>query len=165
VTPKRVAAFGGVAELDWPVDVIDPPTGWSDLIAAAFLVNRYEGARTHRELYAQVGDRLGTKLSALIREGLALPESAYRDALAVIQDQRYAIARIFEEYPFIVTPAAAGPPPRGLESTGDPTPNAPWTALGVPAITVPVAGAVGLQITAAAGHDDELVAFAAGVQS
>jgi Asp-tRNA(Asn)/Glu-tRNA(Gln) amidotransferase A subunit family amidase len=158
--PKRVASFGAIEGLDLPVDIIDPPRGWDDLTAAAFLVNRYEGARTHRELHAKFGDRLGMKLSALIREGLTLPESAYRDALSVIADHRAAMSRVFAEYPFILTPAATGPPPVGLESTGDPTPNAPWTALGVPAITVPPSGPVGLQITAAPGQDDALIAFA-----
>jgi len=165
VMPKRLASFGVVPPLGLPVDNIDPPRGWSDLIDAAFLVNRYEGSRTYRELHRQFGKRLGTKLSALIGVGLMMPESDYRDALGVIEHQRAEIARVFAEYPFILTPAATGPPPHGLESTGDPRPNASWTALGVPAITVPVRGLVGLQITAAVGHDDELVAFAARVQT
>jgi len=165
VMPKRLASFGVVPPLGLPVDNIDPPRGWSDLIDAAFLVNRYEGSRTYSKLHRQFGKRLGTKLSALIGVGLMMPESDYRDALGVIEHQRAQIARVFAEYPFILTPAATGPPPHGLESTGDPRPNASWTALGVPAITVPVRGLVGLQITAAVGHDDELVAFAARVQT
>jgi Asp-tRNA(Asn)/Glu-tRNA(Gln) amidotransferase A subunit family amidase len=159
--PKRIARFD--PSLNVPgltIDTIDAPPGWSALTDAAFLINRYEGARTHRELHARFGDALGAKLSALIREGLALPESTYRDALAVVAGQRAAVAGIFAEYPFILTPATLGPPPLGLASTGDPAPNAPWTALGVPVITT-----FGLQIAAAHNHDDALVAFAATLQS
>ena len=72
------------------------------------------------------------------------------------------------EYPAILSPAATGPAPAGLDSTGDPANNAPWTALGVPAISVPLAveGApLGVQITAAWGRDDALVAVAAQLET
>jgi Asp-tRNA(Asn)/Glu-tRNA(Gln) amidotransferase A subunit family amidase len=74
------------------------------------------------------------------------------------------VAQIFWEYPAILTPAAAGAAPAGLESTGDPAHNAPWTALGVPAISVPLAAGgppLGLQMTAAWGRDDALISVAA----
>jgi Asp-tRNA(Asn)/Glu-tRNA(Gln) amidotransferase A subunit family amidase len=77
------------------------------------------------------------------------------------------MANLFAEYPIVLSPAATGPAPLGLQSTGDPRMNAPWTALGVPAISVPmpVDGApIGLQMTAAAGHDAELLALAVEVE-
>jgi Asp-tRNA(Asn)/Glu-tRNA(Gln) amidotransferase A subunit family amidase len=145
------------------IDEIDPPARWNDLIAAAFLVNQYEGARTHRTLYAQFGDRLGTKLAALIRDGLTLSDTAYDDARALIEEMCTEISAILWDYPAIFSPAAIGAPPPGLASTGDPTPNAPWTALGVPAMTIPLPGPIpfGLQITGAWARDDALVAVAA----
>ena len=76
---------------------------------------------------------------------------------------RAVVREVFWEYPAVLSPAATGVPPEGLESTGDPSNNAPWTALGVPAISVPLPGAlpVGLQMTAAWGRDDALLAVAA----
>jgi len=59
--------------------------------------------------------------------------------------------------------AALGPAPEGLETTGDPSPNAPWTALGVPAIAVPLpveGGPCAIQMTGAWGRDDALVSVA-----
>jgi Asp-tRNA(Asn)/Glu-tRNA(Gln) amidotransferase A subunit family amidase len=145
------------------IDEIDPPARWSGLVAAAFLVNQYEGARTHRERYAEFGDRLGAKLAALIRDGLALSDTAYEEARATVEEMRGEISAIFWDYPAILTPAALGAPPSGLASTGDPAPNAPWTAMGLPAITIPLPGAIplGLQITGAWARDDALVAVAA----
>ena len=78
------------------------------------------------------------------------------------------VSSIFWDYPVILTPAAAGPAPEGLDGTGDPSHNAPWTALGVPAIAVPLpssGGPVGVQIAAAWGRDDALVAVAAQLES
>ena len=145
------------------VDEIDPPQGWNELVAAAFLINQFEGARSHRERYHQFGERIGMKLATLVRTGLALPESKYQEARATVERMRAAIAGLFWEYPAILTPAARGPAPKGLDSTGDPSHNASWTALGVPAISVPLHSAVplGLQIAGAWGRDDALVAVAA----
>jgi Asp-tRNA(Asn)/Glu-tRNA(Gln) amidotransferase A subunit family amidase len=146
------------------VDEVDPPAGWAELVAAARLINEYEGARTQRARYEQFGERLGAKLAALVRSGLALQEPAYEQARATVERMRSEIAELFWEYPAIFTPAASGPAPAGLRGTGDPSHNAPWTALGVPAIAVPlrVEGApLGLQITGAWGRDDALVAVAA----
>ena len=63
-----------------------------------------------------------------------------------------------------VCPPAPGPAPEGLDSTGDPAMNLPWTHAGLPAITLPagrVAGLpVGLQGVARATADERLLAWA-----
>ena len=149
---------------DTPTAFTEPP-GWPELTAAAFLVNRYEGARSHAGRYREFGDRIGFRLAALVREGLAIPDAAYADALAHIARMRGVMAEVFERHPFLAGPATAGPPPEGYESTGDPSPNAPWTALGVPAIALPLPGGFGLQIAAAWGRDDALLTLAALMES
>jgi Asp-tRNA(Asn)/Glu-tRNA(Gln) amidotransferase A subunit family amidase len=145
------------------VEEMDPPAGWLELTNAAFTINRYEGARSHRQRFAQYGTRIGIRLADLVRTGLEIPEAEYREALRIVAQMRTELTNLLWEYPAILTPAATGAPPQGLTSTGDPASNAPWTALGVPAISVPlpVKGApFGLQITAAWGRDDALVAVA-----
>lgn len=64
-----------------------------------------------------------------------------------------------------VSPAAPGPAPKGLDDTGDPTMNLPWTNAGVPTVTLPVdetaAGLpLGLQCSARFGADEALLAWA-----
>jgi Asp-tRNA(Asn)/Glu-tRNA(Gln) amidotransferase A subunit family amidase len=52
-----------------------------------------------------------------------------------------------ERYDAIVTPAAPGTAPAGLDSTGDPSFCTLWTLTGMPAITLPLMrGANGLPI-------------------
>jgi Asp-tRNA(Asn)/Glu-tRNA(Gln) amidotransferase A subunit family amidase len=74
---------------------------------------------------------------------------------------------LYESTPIILVPAATGPAPSGLSSTGDPAMNAPWTALGVPAISVPMPVGtdlpLGLQLTAAHGQDGLLLRTAVRV--
>jgi Asp-tRNA(Asn)/Glu-tRNA(Gln) amidotransferase A subunit family amidase len=135
-----------------------------ELVEAAYTVNRYEGARTHAERYREFGDQIGLRLGELIREGLATPESEYRSALDTIAEWR---ERVFAEHDFLLGPAATGPAPEGYGSTGDPAMNAPWTAMGCPAITIPRRDfpPIGLQIAAAPGNDAALLAFAVEVEA
>ena len=135
---------------------------WERLTRAAFLINEYEGARTYEPRYREFGERLGAKLAAVIRRGLATTAADYDAAIAQVAAMRDRMSVVFSKFDVILSDAATGPPPAGLETTGDPAANAPWTALGVPAICVPRDGElVGLQITAAWGQDDALVAHAA----
>ena len=64
-----------------------------------------------------------------------------------------------------VSPAAPGPAPEGITTTGNSNMNLPWTYTGTPAITLPAGHAanglpLGLQITGAAMTDEKLVAWA-----
>jgi Asp-tRNA(Asn)/Glu-tRNA(Gln) amidotransferase A subunit family amidase len=150
------------------IDEIDPPAGWDGLLSAARIINQYEGARSQRARFEEFGDRIGSKLADLVRGGLRLASSEYDDARARVEQMKVEVSSIFWDYPAILTPAANGPAPEGLATTGDPSPNAPWTALGVPAISVPlpVDGApLGMQMTAGWGRDDALVAVAAQLES
>jgi Asp-tRNA(Asn)/Glu-tRNA(Gln) amidotransferase A subunit family amidase len=142
---------------------IEFPAGWTDLLAASRLVNQYEGARTHEAAWRQHGLGLGARLAQLIGDGLQLSEGQYLDALSTIAGMKQKMDRLFREYPVILTPAAPGPAPL-LDSTGDPRMNAPWTALGTPAISVPMSRPgslpLGLQLTARPGDDALLLDFA-----
>ena len=169
--PMRHALGAAVARLRQrgvSIDEIPTPDGWDRLQSAARTINCYEGARSHRARFEEFGDRIGRKLADLVREGLRLTDSAYEDSRTHVENMKVAVSSTFWDYPVILTPAAAGPAPAGLSSTGDPAHNAPWTALGVPAISVPlpVDGApLGIQMAAAWGRDDALVAVAAQLES
>jgi Asp-tRNA(Asn)/Glu-tRNA(Gln) amidotransferase A subunit family amidase len=112
----------------------------------------YEGARFHEARFKEFGDRLDQPLANLVRDGLKITEEQYDEAKKFLADSREKFSGIFKSTPVILTPAATGPAPLGLSNTGDPRMNAPWTALGTPAITIPLPMAVGmplgLQLTA-----------------
>jgi amidase len=138
----------------------------SRLAEEARVVSYFEGARFHQQRYQQHGDRL-LHLADLVREGLAISESRYRQALASIAQAREEITGRFRSTPVILTPAATGPAPRGLASTGDARMNSPWTALGTPAISIPMPVGdrlpLGIQLTAAHGEQARLLRAAVRV--
>lgn len=171
--PARAAWLRGpeppeaLARLDLPVDVVDPPPEFAPLLEAVRLINDYEGARTWRLLWERHGAAIGERLAEMVERGLTLAEDRYRAALECVTIGKRKMADLFRSYPVVMTPAAPGPPPEGLGSTGDSRMNAPWTGLGVPAITVPLPGTalpLGLQLTAAADEDDLLLAAAGEVE-
>jgi len=145
------------------VEVIEFPD-WPQLLAASRLVSQYEGSRTHEQAWRQHGVGLGAKVAQLIADGLQFPEDRYSQALAVIAEVKKKMDAVFREYPVLLSPAAPGPAPCGLDSTGDPRMNSTWTSLGTPAISVPMAWAgtmpLGLQMTARPGDDALLLDFA-----
>jgi Asp-tRNA(Asn)/Glu-tRNA(Gln) amidotransferase A subunit family amidase len=57
------------------------------------------------------------------------------------------MARLFEKFDVLLTPAAPGTAPEGLTTTGDPVMNAPWTLADFPTVTLPFAlGSNGLPL-------------------
>ena len=149
------------------VKTIDIAPMLVDLAAANRTVMFYEGARFHEQRYKEYGDRLAD-MADLVREGLQIPTERYDAARRLIDECRARVAAIYKSTPIILVPAAPGPAPRGLASTGDSRMNAPWTALGTPAISIPMPVGrnlpLGLQLTAAHGQEARLLPAAVEVQ-
>src|SRR5262245_14538249 len=154
-------------------------TGWtvrqidiSDMLARLHTANRlvmfYEGARFHQQRFQEHGDRLAD-IAALVRDGLKLTVGQYDEARRYFADCRTKLAKFFQATPIILTPAAPGPAPFGLTTTGDPRMNSPWTSLGTPAITIPMStgGALplGLQLTAGHNQESRLIRAAIRIES
>ena len=139
------------------------------LEAANDLITTYEGARFHEARLKEFGDRLDQPVATVVREGLKIPIQRYDEATKFVSDSRVRMAEIFKSTPVILTPAATGPAPVGISTTGDPAMNAPWTALGTPAISIPMpVGSelpLGLQMTADLGQDSRLIRAAIQLQA
>ena len=129
-----------------------------------------EAALVHHDRYEAHGDRYSPVLSDLIEDGRLVSDEALADARAGRGRLREQLGSLMDEHgvDVWVAPAAPGPAPEGIDDTGDPVMNAPWTYAGVPAVTVP-AGEVdglplGLQCVAAHGDDERLLAWAAPIR-
>ena len=128
------------------------------LPAALHTVMAYEAALEHGERYRAHGPAMGAKLAALLDEGLRVGRDGYAGALQTLRAAREAYRQWASQHPVVVTPAALGPAPQGLESSGDPRCNAPFTALGVPAVSVPMPTGtrqlpMGMQLASPQGAD------------
>jgi Asp-tRNA(Asn)/Glu-tRNA(Gln) amidotransferase A subunit family amidase len=115
----------------------------------------------HRD-YEQGRDRLSAPLRQIIERGREWRAVDHLRAVAAIEPLNNALAGVFDEYDAILTPAAPGEAPRGLESTGNPAFCTVWTYLGTPAVTLPLlrseAGLpIGVQLVGRRGNDARLL--------
>jgi Asp-tRNA(Asn)/Glu-tRNA(Gln) amidotransferase A subunit family amidase len=115
----------------------------------------------HRD-YERGGDQLSERLRRLIERGRTHRAVEYTGAVAAIGPLNDGLDEVFNEYDAILTPAAPGEAPRGLDSTGNPIFCTLWTYLGVPAVTLPLlqseAGLpLGVQLVARRGNDARLL--------
>jgi Asp-tRNA(Asn)/Glu-tRNA(Gln) amidotransferase A subunit family amidase len=108
-------------------------------------------------------DKLSAALRARIEQGREVSAVDYLSALGRIPELNASLTELFEQrYDAILTPAAFGTAPKGLESTGDPAFCALWTLCGMPAVNVPLMqGASGLplgvQLVGARHRDAQLL--------
>jgi amidase len=114
--------------------------------------------------------QLSQHMQALIDEGAAMPEARYRDALALQSALRAESAALLAGCDALVSVPATGAAPEGLDDTGDPVFCAPWSLLGVPAVTVPSGWTtqglpLGFQIIGAFGEDLATLRTAAWVEA
>ena len=134
------------------------------LVEAGDVLETYEGGRFHEARLKEFGDRLDPNIAKLVRDGLKIPVERYDEAKHFVAESRIHFAEIFKSTPVILTPAAVGAAPLGLSTTGDPRMNAPWTALGTPAVSIPMPVAsglpLGLQLTADRGQDARVLSAA-----
>jgi Asp-tRNA(Asn)/Glu-tRNA(Gln) amidotransferase A subunit family amidase len=146
------------------VDIADMLTELRD---AQRIIMFFEGARFHEQRFKQHGAALAD-MADLVREGLQIPVQRYDDARRYVADCRTRMAELYKATPVILVPAATGPAPLGLSSTGDSRMNAPWTALGTPAISIPIPVVnglpLGLQLTAGHGQDARVIRTAAEIE-
>lgn len=131
----------------------------------------HEFAQQHARLFALYEPLYRPRTAALLREGETVP---LREA-AGIRDAGAGLRREVEQttqahgIDLWLCPAAVGPAPAGLDSTGDPVMNLPWTHLGLPALTLPAGRAVnglplGLQVVGAGMADEKLLAWAGEIE-
>ena len=110
-------------------------------------------------------DRLSDVLNTLLDTGEGFTPEDHDRARATAKKARLQLLDVFRRYDVLLTPAAPGVAPMGIEATGTPQFNRLWTLMGNPAISVPgkenAEGLpLGVQIVGPAGADAETLAAA-----
>jgi Asp-tRNA(Asn)/Glu-tRNA(Gln) amidotransferase A subunit family amidase len=112
--------------------------------------------------WEQGRDRLSESLRAQLARGRAITALDYQLARARIPLINEGFEEIFARCAAIITPAAAGTAPKGIESTGDPAFCTLWTLCGMPAVSVPLMRGenglpLGVQLVGQRGDDARLL--------
>jgi Asp-tRNA(Asn)/Glu-tRNA(Gln) amidotransferase A subunit family amidase len=133
-------------------------------------INLVELARSHEALFPVYGSRYQEVTATAIRDGQRVDPAAYEEALA--ERERFAADLVAvmdaEGFDAWLAPAATGPAPQGIETTGSPVMNLPWTQARLPVVGVP-AGHVasglplGVQVVGRPGADETLIRWGADI--
>uniref|UniRef100_UPI0020C6CCED amidase family protein n=1 Tax=Sphingomonas bacterium TaxID=1895847 RepID=UPI0020C6CCED len=174
LAPEMAAALDRLARALGCPPLPDLP-GVAQARSAAFLMTAYEGGRFHLpELRERALDYDPATRDRLIA-GAALPEAAYREALAYRERFRARMMALFDRTDVLIAPSTHGPAPPIADPTimidGAPAParanlglyTQPISFLGLPVVAapLPVAGLpMGVQLIGRPGADAELLGFA-----
>jgi aspartyl-tRNA(Asn)/glutamyl-tRNA(Gln) amidotransferase subunit A len=121
---------GGLREVHLPHE-FEAGMDAHELIFAA------EAAAVHLDRYRRRPEDYGAKLRAIIETGLQIPAATYVRAQQVRTLVIRGLRELLADVDAIATPATPGPAPLGLESTGSPVFNRPFSFVGFPSLSVP----------------------------
>jgi Asp-tRNA(Asn)/Glu-tRNA(Gln) amidotransferase A subunit family amidase len=133
------AGFDELAEaLGDRVVTIDLPEPFAEAHAWHRAINYADLAKNYARYYDRDPSLLSERLRGMIEEGATVHAVDYNRALDGMATLNAGLERIFDRFDTIITPAATGEAPVGLETTGDPAFSTLWTYCGVPALTLPL---------------------------
>jgi Asp-tRNA(Asn)/Glu-tRNA(Gln) amidotransferase A subunit family amidase len=140
------------------VELFDLPISYLYIRDAKVAIESVEAAEVHRQLFSEHVTEYGPKARAKIETGQLIPGTAYVQGQRLRRQFRRDIDEGMASLDALIMPAATGPAPRDLSSTGDPAFYSPWSTAGLPTITVPTGISrngmpLGVQLIGR-GHDD-----------
>jgi len=142
------------------------PAPWREAHLVHRTIMLFEAATHLAPLQDRERARLSPKLNAALDEGRRITRADYEAAMARREAGVASFTAWFDGYDAIIAPAAPGPAPEGLGSTGDPSCCTLWSLVGFPALALPIGLAgnglpLGMQLATPAGYDDRLLSVAA----
>ena len=138
------------------------PDIFNDAVGLHRTIMEADLARSYEREYQSGRDKLSSILQEMIERGQKVSAVDYNNAVSQIPVFNQALEGVFEWHDAILTPAATGEAPVGLESTGSPIFCTLWTLCGMPAITLPILQGshgmpMGVQLVGPRGDDARLL--------
>jgi len=162
---RRLAAAG------YEIEPVPALPDFDEVVERHYRAFAAEAARVHRDWFARFGDLYDPRTAELIQRGQAVTDEELARDLEGREELRMALTALLDErrLDLWISPPALGPAPLGLDSTGDPVMNLPWTHAGMPALNLPAGRSaaglpMGLQATARWWADEDLLAWARGLE-
>ncbi len=171
-TPEALAAFQeqleGLAGQGIPVRRIPALDDVQEVNQRHRRMVAGEAARVHRAWFEEYGERYSAHMRALIQEGMQVTDEQLAQDREASRAFREAVQALMarEGIDLWVAPSATGPAPEGIQNTGDPIMNLPWTHAGLPVVGLPAGRAanglpLGLQLVGRFQQDERVLAWAA----
>jgi Asp-tRNA(Asn)/Glu-tRNA(Gln) amidotransferase A subunit family amidase len=152
---------------EYELQHIQVMSDFAEIRARHDLIMSAEAAQVHADWFSEYESLYSTKFTELIRRGQQISNDQLQTALSARDGFRSEIRRSFLDHnlDLWICPATIGAAPKGLDSTGDPVMNLPWTQAGLPAINLPAGKSqdglpLGLQVVGNWYKDESLLFWA-----
>jgi Asp-tRNA(Asn)/Glu-tRNA(Gln) amidotransferase A subunit family amidase len=118
---------------------VDAMPDFEELVYRHNVIVAAEAFQIHEKWFAQYGDLFHPKTSELIQRGKLISSGELNQARQGREKLRRELTALMDEHDIDLwlSPGAPGPAPEGLDSTGDPVMNLPWTHSGLPTLCLP----------------------------
>ena len=142
---------------------------FAGLAAAQGTIWTFEIARCLADEHQRFRELIREPLRGMLDEGAAMPSPSTTRPTDVCANAAPALDAVFDGVDALLVPAAPGEAPE-VATTGDPIFNRAWSALGVPAVTVPAGLGpsglpLGVQVVGPPRQDARVLACAAWVEA
>lgn len=119
------------------VELFDLPVSYLAIRDATLLVDLVESSAVHKKTFFERPDDFTPSVRTKIECGELISASSYLKAQQMRRQFRADMDAMLQSFDALIMPAAPGPAPSDLSTTGDPSFCAPWSAAGLPAIAIP----------------------------
>jgi Asp-tRNA(Asn)/Glu-tRNA(Gln) amidotransferase A subunit family amidase len=160
-----------LSDADYELRRIPVMDDYAEIRARHDVIMSYDAANVHKKWYEKHADRYSPKFTELIQRGQSVTDIQLQVALEARDNFRIDMAQIMKEneIDLWICPPTIGPAPKGLDATGDPALNLPWTQIGFPAMNIPTTKnedslPMGLQLVGKWNEDESLLAWAEDIE-
>lgn len=157
-----------IADAGHAVSSFRAPVCFAEIFSLQRSTMLFEAGNNYRNVLDLSPGLIGEKFLAAVSDGLAIPDVRYFAERTRLDALRQTFLAATEPGDLFLWPAAPDTAPEGLAWTGDPRFISPWTSIGGPIVTLPVATAanglpLGCILTSAPGTDSQMCADARAI--
>lgn len=161
-----------LSALGYEIKTLQVMPDYDEIFDRHYSLMAAEAAQVHKEWFAKYGELYHPKTVELIERGQSVSAQALSRALEGRARLRNELTSLMDEHSIDLwlSPSATGAAPQGLDSTGNPVMNLPWTHSGLPVLNLPsgvnaAALPFGLQVVGRWNTDEALFAWAESIES
>ncbi len=171
---EALAAFEGqiarLADAGYTIRRVPAFDNLQSIAEHTFRLMAFEDAETHRDWFIRYRGLYRPRTAWLIEQGQPVTREQHAEDLAIQKEVRANLTALMQSagVDLWICPAATGPAPEGLGSTGNSSMNLPWTMAGFPALTLPAGRSadglpLGLQCAAPYLNDERLLQWSSRI--
>jgi Asp-tRNA(Asn)/Glu-tRNA(Gln) amidotransferase A subunit family amidase len=161
-----------LAEAGFAIKHVNVMTDFAEIRERHYMITAGDAFRIHRNWFPRYRELYHPKTVELLGQGQDVSDDALAEGVRARDKFRYTLKQVMEKnaIDLWLAPSAVGPAPKGLESTGDPVMNLPWTQVGFPSLNLPTGHSaeglpLGLQLIGRWFGDEALFEWAKEIEN